>query len=59
MNGDVRAYVDAVPAEHRPLVDRVRGLVLGVCPDAVVSISYGSAYTSNCWCGWSAESGQT
>jgi hypothetical protein len=37
----VRDYVDAVPAEHRALFDRVHGLILATRPDASVSISYG------------------
>ena len=37
----VAAYVDAIPAAHRPLFDRVDGLIRGVAPDAGVRISYG------------------
>ena len=37
----VRAYVDGIDAEHRPLFDRVHGLVLATAPDATVSLSYG------------------
>ena len=38
---DVQAYVGAIPAEHRPLFDRVHGLVLAVHPGAEVRLSYG------------------
>src|SRR5918997_776724 len=41
VNDDVQAYVDAIPPEHRPLFDRLHGLVLAVCPDAEVRLSYG------------------
>jgi uncharacterized protein YdhG (YjbR/CyaY superfamily) len=37
----VRAYVDGIAAEHRPLFDRLHRLVLATAPDATVSISYG------------------
>jgi len=37
----VLAYVEAVPAEHRPLFDRLLALVTTSYPDAVVGISYG------------------
>ena len=37
---DVRAYVDALPATHRPLFDRLHELILDELPDAVVVISY-------------------
>ncbi len=37
----VAAYVDAIPVEHRPLFDRVQGLIFAVAPDATVRISYG------------------
>ncbi|WP_308013842.1 iron chaperone [Streptantibioticus parmotrematis] len=41
VNEEVRAYVDAIPAEHRPLFDRVDRLVRQACPEASVGISYG------------------
>src|ERR671917_2831735 len=41
VDDDVQAYVDAIPPEHRPLFDRVHGLVLAVRPDAEVRLSYG------------------
>jgi len=40
MDDAVREYVDAIPAEHRPLFDRVHRLVLEVRPDADVVLSY-------------------
>jgi len=36
----VRAYVDAIAAEHRPLFDRVHRLILDVHPDATMVLSY-------------------
>lgn len=41
MDEAVRAYIGAIPAEHRPLFDRLQRLVLQVQPDATVVISYG------------------
>ena len=40
MDDEVRAYLDAVPAEHRPLFDRVHRLVLEAHPDVTVRLSY-------------------
>jgi uncharacterized protein YdhG (YjbR/CyaY superfamily) len=40
VDADVRAYVDAIPPEHRPLFDRLHGLILAVHPEAAVTISY-------------------
>ncbi len=40
MDGDVAAYVEALPPEHRPLFDRLQRLVLEVAPDATVKLSY-------------------
>jgi uncharacterized protein YdhG (YjbR/CyaY superfamily) len=37
----VREYIDAIDPEHRPLFDRVRGLIVAAVPDATQSISYG------------------
>jgi hypothetical protein len=37
---DVRGYVDAIPAGHRPLFDRLHGLILRARPDATVVMSY-------------------
>jgi uncharacterized protein YdhG (YjbR/CyaY superfamily) len=36
----VQRYIDAIPAEHRPLFDRLHGLILAAYPDAAVVISY-------------------
>lgn len=35
-----QAYIDGIPAEHRPLFDRVHRLVLEVHPEAAVVVSY-------------------
>jgi uncharacterized protein YdhG (YjbR/CyaY superfamily) len=40
MDAAVREYIDAIPPEHRPLFDRVHGLILAAYPDAVVVMSY-------------------
>ena len=37
----VRAYIEGIPAERRPLFDRLQRLILDAFPDAVVVISYG------------------
>lgn len=36
----VQRYIDAIPAGHRSLFDRLHGLVLAAYPDAAVVISY-------------------
>jgi uncharacterized protein YdhG (YjbR/CyaY superfamily) len=36
----VRDYIDAIPAEHRPLFDRLQRLILAGHPDATVALSY-------------------
>jgi uncharacterized protein YdhG (YjbR/CyaY superfamily) len=36
----VREYIDAIAPEHRPLFDRIHGLVLDEHPDARVVLSY-------------------
>jgi uncharacterized protein YdhG (YjbR/CyaY superfamily) len=40
MDQAVRDYIDAIPAEHRPLFDRVHRLVLEARPEATLTISY-------------------
>ncbi|MEA2687342.1 MAG: hypothetical protein QOE93_2537 [Actinomycetota bacterium] len=40
MDDAVRAYVDAIAPEHRPLFDRIQRLVLEVRPDAELILSY-------------------
>jgi uncharacterized protein YdhG (YjbR/CyaY superfamily) len=37
----VRAYIEGIPAEHRPLFDRLQRVILDAFPDAVAGISYG------------------
>jgi uncharacterized protein YdhG (YjbR/CyaY superfamily) len=34
------AYINAIAPEHRPLFDRIHGLVLELHPDAEVALSY-------------------
>lgn len=36
----IQAYIDGIAAEHRPLFDRLHGLILDVHPDADVVLSY-------------------
>ena len=40
MDKRVKAYIDAIGPEQRPLFDRLHRLVLRTCPDAEVVISY-------------------
>lgn len=37
---EVQAYVDGIPAEHRPLFDRLHRLILTAEPGVEVSLSY-------------------
>jgi hypothetical protein len=39
-DAQARAYVDAIPAEHRPLFDRIERIILGTYPDAALTWSY-------------------
>ncbi len=41
MDNAVRDYIDGIPAEHRPLFDRLERLILEAHPDATVVLSYG------------------
>ena len=40
MDEAVRAYIDAIPPEHRALFDRLHRLILDVHPDATLALSY-------------------
>ena len=40
MDQAVRAYIDAVDPQHRPLFDRLHRLILDVHPDALLALSY-------------------
>jgi uncharacterized protein YdhG (YjbR/CyaY superfamily) len=40
MDDAVRAYIDAIPPEHRPLFERLHRLVLEAHPEATVALSY-------------------
>ena len=40
MDAAVQEYVDAIPADVRPLFDRLHGLVLALHPEAEVVLSY-------------------
>lgn len=41
MDADVQKYLAGIPAEHRPLFDRVQRLILELHPEAEVVLSYG------------------
>ena len=36
----VRSYIDAIVPEHRPLFDRLHGLILEAHPEATIVLSY-------------------
>lgn len=40
MDAAVQKYVDAIPAEQKPLFDRLQALILELYPDAEIVISY-------------------
>ncbi len=40
MDEAVRGYIDGIPSGHRPLFDRLHGLILAAYPDAAVVLSY-------------------
>ena len=40
MDAAVLGYIEGIPPEHRPLFDRIHGLILSAHPDAVVVMSY-------------------
>jgi hypothetical protein len=40
LDEQVRGYIEAIPAEHRPLFDRLHGLILRAQPDVTVYFSY-------------------
>jgi Domain of unknown function (DU1801) len=40
MDDAVQGYIDAIAPEHRPLFDRLHGLVLDIYPDAAVVLAY-------------------
>ena len=40
MDDAVRSYIDAIPAEHRALFDRIHRLVMEARPDASLVLSY-------------------
>ena len=41
MDEEVRAYIEAIPAGHRPLFDRIHELILRAHPGVAVVWSYG------------------
>ena len=40
MDDEARRYIDAIPAGHRPLFDRLHDLIVATYPDVTVSFSY-------------------
>ena len=40
MDDAVRAYIEAIAPEHRPLFDRLHRLILDAHPEAAVVLSY-------------------
>ena len=40
MDPAVAGYIDAIPAQHRALFDRIHQLILDSCPGAAVGLSY-------------------
>ncbi len=40
MDAAVQDYIDAIPAEHRPLFDRLHRLILEAHPEAALVLSY-------------------
>lgn len=41
MDAEAQAYIDGIAPEHRPLFDRLHGLILRAYPEATVVLSYG------------------
>jgi hypothetical protein len=41
MASSVELYIRGIPADVRPLFDRVRHLILEACPEATVALAYG------------------
>lgn len=40
MDQAVSDYIDAMPAEHRALFDRIHRIIVEICPDVAVVLSY-------------------
>lgn len=40
MDEGVQDYIDRIDAAHRPLFDRMHGLIMAACPQAAVGLSY-------------------
>jgi uncharacterized protein YdhG (YjbR/CyaY superfamily) len=41
MNDDVRRFIESIPADRRPLFERLRALIQNAYPDASLKLSYG------------------
>jgi uncharacterized protein YdhG (YjbR/CyaY superfamily) len=40
VNREVRRYLNGVPEDRKPLVEKIHGLIVGVYPDAKIDMSY-------------------
>lgn len=40
MNREVRRYLNGVPEDRKPLVEKIHGLIVGLYPDAKIDMSY-------------------
>jgi uncharacterized protein YdhG (YjbR/CyaY superfamily) len=40
VDGAIQRYIEQIPAGHRPLFDRIHGLIMAAYPDATVVLSY-------------------
>jgi len=40
MNRDVQRYLDSVPDERKPLVEKIHGMITGLYPKANIDMSY-------------------
>jgi uncharacterized protein YdhG (YjbR/CyaY superfamily) len=41
MDDEVQRYLDGVDSEYRAVFDRLQGLIVGMCPEAELVLSYG------------------
>ena len=41
MGDTVQDYIDTIPSEHRPLFDRVDGIIRAAFPEVAVELAYG------------------
>ena len=41
MNDAVRDYIESISPEHRPLFDRVAGIIIAAFPEVTIDLAYG------------------